>query len=376
MKDILIPLDLRDIRFSRVPTEARGSRGSIYRRWVPYGMPQLGQYKEIVDTVFFLYPSKADALSGASYGGTGFLVAVPSKRWSNRYFHIHGITNWHVVCGRSGASCIRLNRKDGSGPEVLEYDPSEWTFKGLGSPDIAISPPLAVDPAVHKVAAINVQDCLLASDESAHDISAAEDVFMLGRFVDYDGVETNEPAFRFGNISILDARIKQETGYSGRTIVVDMHSRTGYSGSPVFIYRTPGSVFARSIDLSITWHFICLAGMLWGQFNESWELKDDPSSKSKRSAAQAALVTDGKYVEGLSGMSCVVPAEHIVEMLGHPTLVAQREAEEARVEPEMLGKALRPLPMMSSSRQFGTSSDEILRQNLEREAAMNRLLYG
>jgi hypothetical protein len=67
-------------------------------------MPQLGQYKPIMDTVFFLYPTEEDARAGTKYGGTGFLVGVPSKRWPDEYYHIHGVSNWHVIAGKTGAS--------------------------------------------------------------------------------------------------------------------------------------------------------------------------------------------------------------------------------------------------------------------------------
>src|SRR5947209_5313437 len=70
---------------------------------------------------------------------------------------------------------------------------------------------------------------------AAGGVNAADDIFMVGRFVDYDGVETDVLSVRFGHISIIDAQIRQSTNYRGRSIIVDMHSRTGYSGSPVFV---------------------------------------------------------------------------------------------------------------------------------------------
>src|SRR5205823_82762 len=71
----------------------------------------------------------------------------------------------------------------------------------------------------------------------------------IGLFVDHDGVTTNVPSARFGNISMLpnkNATIEQPTNYRGESYVVDMHSRTGFSGSPVFVYRTFGSDLTQS----------------------------------------------------------------------------------------------------------------------------------
>jgi hypothetical protein len=366
----LFPVDLRDIKFKQAPMRAYGSRGTPYVRWVPYGMPQLGQYKWIMDTVFFLYPTEGDAKAGTACGGTGFFVAVPSKRWPTEYFHIHGVTNWHVACD-SGASIIRVNRNDSGAPELLHYDPSEWAFIGHGGPDIAISPPLPLDPQIHKASAIDVDDLILSASETLADIGAGEDIFMIGRFIDYDGHETNEPSFRFGNISILNAKIKQPTGFFGRSIVVDMHSRTGYSGSPVFIYRTPGSVFAPTIDLNTTWHYLQVAGILWGQFPERWTLADGEKSP-KTSSAQAAIITDGKYVEGLSGMCCVIPAHDIVQLLGHPELEAKRETVERSIEPMMERRSLRPLPMFAGDAP-GQSIEQQLEERMHRIASVRAM---
>src|SRR5258707_1186988 len=71
----------------------------------------------------------------------------------------------------------------------------------------------------------------------ANPYCVGDDTFMIGLFLDHAGVTTNVPSARFGNISMLPnprATIRQSTGYDGVSYVVDMHSRTGFSGSPVF----------------------------------------------------------------------------------------------------------------------------------------------
>jgi hypothetical protein len=328
----LVPLDLTGLPFARRPAVFRSTRGTPYKRWVPYGMPQLGQYKWISDTVFFLYPSVEDAVKGSEFGGTGFFVAVPSVRWGDQYWHVHGISNWHVAV-RGGSSVVRINRKDG-GTDSFDFEPHEWTFRP-GWHDIAISPPLPIDPDQHRVEACDVRALLTEDNLTKDDIGPADDVFMVGRFIDYCGLETNMPAYRFGNVSIVNAQVKQPTGYLGGSFVVDMHSRSGYSGSPVWLYRTPGSVFNVSGDLSTTWHYVKLLGIHWGQFPEKWELKEERPAPWKAAADIAGLVTDGHYVEGLSGMSCVAPSSAMIELLGHQTLQAMRDQIEENMSPEM-----------------------------------------
>jgi hypothetical protein len=336
----ITPLDLRAVPFARRPILCHGSQGSPYTRWVPYGMPQLGRYRWMLDFVFFLYESKADALAGKNTGGTGFLVSVPSIRWPTQIHHQHAVTNWHVAT--QGAPVIRINTVSGP-PEVFEFGPEEWIFKPKPVlNDVVVSPPLALIRNTHKAESILLSSLLTTAKEKELDINAADDVFMVGRFVDYDGIEVNAPSFRFGHISILSAMIKQPTGAVARSIVVDMHSRTGYSGSPVFVYRTAGSFFFEGGkgQLVGAGHTMELLGIHWGQFPELWELKD----KEKLTGAKksTALITDGKYVDGLSGMTCVVPAQVIRDVLELPELAAMREEEEQKILREIGENPLGP----------------------------------
>jgi hypothetical protein len=120
-----------------------------------------------------------------------------------------------------------------------------------------------------------------------------------------------------------------------------MHSRTGFSGSPVFGYRTFGTdltggeriqiqdfeiinletfgtaaeryqnVRARRAQFKSPTLFRFL-GIHWGQFIEKWELRNRSLlSESK----QKHLIADGTYIEGMSGMTCVVPAWRVWEVI-------------------------------------------------------------
>ncbi len=48
---------------------------------------------------------------------------------------------------------------------------------------------------------------------------------------------------------------------------VDMHSRSGFSGSPVFVYRTPGGDFSEKGVINLS-RFMMFLGIHWGQFPE------------------------------------------------------------------------------------------------------------
>ncbi|WP_256807804.1 trypsin-like peptidase domain-containing protein [Bradyrhizobium sp. Bra64] len=300
-------------------------------------MPHLGQYAPILKAVFFLYPDRASAEKGVKSGGTGFLLGEEMKRVPG-YAHIHAVTNWHVaVCPKDGppSPVIRINRKSGK-PDIFEFDCTEWIFEG-GGPDVAISPPVTVTDE-HDIQLLDVSSWVLTTAQEIKDaVGPGDDVFMLGRFVDYDGVETNQPAARFGHVSMMDARIEQSTHYKGRSIVLDMHSRSGFSGSPVFVYRTIGSHFFEPQPgkvLTGGGHYIKLLGIHYAQFPESWELK---AKQTTSTVTQAVLQADSHYVEGLSGMTCVVPAADIMRIYNRPELVAMREMSEQHNERLGLG---------------------------------------
>lgn len=285
-------------------------------------MPKLGIYSKILDCVFFLYKSREDAEIGVPQGATGFLVAVPSKQLPGR-FHIHGITNSHAIASNP-TPCIRINSDNGK-PEIFNLEPTEWIFN-TGSYDIAVTPPLVIPENLHKLVYLDMDSFFLTAEKEREDeIGPADDVFMVGRFIDYAGTETIEPALRFGHISIMNAQVKQNTGFIGRSIIVDMHSRSGFSGSPVFVYRTLGSHFIEEAlpgqVLMGGGHYMKLLGIHWGQFPENWDLKDN---LCERSGAKSSLVTEGAYVKGFSGMTLVIPSACIEEVLFFPEVQETR----------------------------------------------------
>ena len=329
------------VPFERALVTARASDGTPYLRRVSFGMPKLGQYRPILKAVFFLYPDQASAKAGVKAGGTGFIVGVPLKDFPD-LMTTHAVTNYHVaVSNKDGPSCptVRINSRVGE-PAIFDFDPSEWVF-APGGPDVAISPPLGLDQHLHDYMVFDPRGWFLTPQEEKDDeIGPGEDVFMIGRFVDYDGIDTNEPAARFGHISMMDARIEQSTGYRGRSIVLDMHSRSGFSGSPVIVYRTLGSHFLEHKPNSLLMgagHYIKMLGMHYAQFPEEWELRQ---KSPKDPIMQAAVKADSHYIQGLSGMTCVVPSADIGKILYSEEVTQMRD----KVNDEVLRKRGRPSP--------------------------------
>jgi hypothetical protein len=243
-------------------------------------------------------------------------------------YHFYAVTNRHVAVNGK-ASTIRLNTLD-DGHEIISLQPNEWAFIP-GGDDVAVVR-LDLDYRKHKFSAIPTHQFMRQIDHLRleHLVGPGEDVFMVGRFVDHDGGITNQPAVRFGCISIMPSMIPTEFSKQPKEYYsIDMHSRSGFSGSPVFAYRTfgqdlDGRDMSRLYDAIkqmrrvSSWDFkprMWLLGIQHGQFPEYWEIE----------TIQEMSGSTKQHIVGLSGMTLVSPASKILECLELPELKQQRE---------------------------------------------------
>lgn len=67
---------------------------------------------------------------------------------------------------------------------------------------------------------------------------------------------------------------------------------------------------------------LALLGIHYSQFPEAWEIVE--RQKRPETEGQTPLIVEGKYVKGLSGMTCVLPAWRIREVLDLPPLKTLR----------------------------------------------------
>jgi hypothetical protein len=193
---------------------------------------------------------------------------------------------------------------------------------------------------------------------------------MLGLFTDHSGIEKNLPAARFGNISMLpdkSAKIEQPNIGEAEAYIVDMHSRSGYSGSPVFVYRTFGADLSFNpdrhfrirvderlrdgieldVDVDTVFEFL---GMHYAQFPEDWEI----GKRKKTEARRKRLISDDECVTGFSGMTCVIPAWQLAELFEIEELAEMRKAREEDAKEKARGK---PVPERAA-KESGTSSQD------------------
>jgi hypothetical protein len=245
-----------------------------------------------------------------------------------------------VAC-TGGASVLRVNTRNG-GVEIFPFEPSDWEFDSRY--DIAVIP-LSLNES-HKFGILPSASFITRESIEHAKIEAGDDVFMIGRFIDHDGGPVNRPAVRFGNISVMPSPIEQPNGLEAESYCIDLHSRSGYSGSPVFVYRLSGhdltptrqtndpvEVLSR-VALQGN-HVFGLLGIHSSQFPERWELTSG-GAKIEHEAGAVPLVREGAYVKGLSGMTCVLPAWYILEVLNLPRLKKHREWQDSIEEQKRL----------------------------------------
>ena len=271
-------------------------------------MPKMNQ--KILTCAVYLYASRSEADNGSNFGGTGFLVSIPSVKYPDKAKHGYVVSNWHTAI-KGAKSVVRLNRRDGK-TEIFEYGPEDWEKDPNGYDIAAVSIKITDD---HDAGFVPLD---LFADEKTlaqYEVGVADNVFMVGRFVDHDGGPTNMPAARFGHISVMPSPMKMDTGVVGKNFCIDIHSRTGYSGSPVFVYRLVTDDMENTAGFKVRHNtgIFKLLGIHYAQFPEELELKNTEPKQ---------------YLKGMSGMTCIIPAWNIAAMLNSPKFVKRRQMAE------------------------------------------------
>jgi hypothetical protein len=309
---------LQEIDYEREPVERQTANGHSYTAWRPTGVPRIAD--EMLQSVFYLYPSREAAVQGHAAGGTGFIVAYDSTKVANTFF-LFAVSNKHVVAD-FGASVIRLNKTDG-GIDIIEMEPHEWHFTNRH--DLAIIP-IRVDLAKHRVKAVPFKDLITPDAIRGHDIGPGDEVFMIGRFVKHDGKLVNSPSVRFGNLSMMVDNIEHPSLGMQESFAVEMRSMGGYSGSPVYVYPSQWNMNSGNIQIGSTRLF--LLGVDWGHIVDHSEVREKIIATEVQTAATGRKVS---YIAANTGMNGVVPAWRLAEMIKNNPWTHAIEAEEARI---------------------------------------------
>jgi hypothetical protein len=265
---------------------------------------------EVLDTVVYLYPDEQSALAGERAGGSGCLVVIPVQQEPLVGF-MYVVTNSHVI--REGkASAIRVNTREG-GMGIIHSTTDGWIHHPDGD-DIAI---LSVNFEYDEVKAKGIPEEWFATKEKIerYKIGPGDEAFMVGRFVNHEGKQKNLPSVRFGNLSMLPYEpVKTGRGLLQEVFLVECRSLPGYSGSPVFLYPLPFSPIRREMPP------VMFLGIDMGHLQDQRQILD---AEEWRRGNRVAI--DEWVVETNTGMSCVIPAWKVRELLYIDELVESRQ---------------------------------------------------
>ena len=214
----------------------------------------------------FLFRTAEEAKARAQLGGSAFFIGrtIPGSdgQPKGRSYVPYLISNRHVVWN-AGACVVSLNRRDGNAPDVVDIDQAEWQVHP-GNADLAAVCMLGrFDMATHRVAFLRDHTFLTKEFMQSADVGVGDEVFMIGRFINHQGAVHNKPAVRFGSLSMMleplwnNALQRDEDSFA-----VEMRSRTGFSGSPVVVYRTVSTVLTDVPEDHRDFHR--LLGVNWG----------------------------------------------------------------------------------------------------------------
>jgi hypothetical protein len=276
-----------------------------------------------LDSVVFLYPSRDAAETGRGSGGSGFLASIPVVH--DRVDAPYIVTNDHVAIQ---ASAARLTSHDGT-TRVLDTPLDGWHSHPDGD-DVAVFPLALAPEARYLFSAIPWGTFVHMSAV----VAPGDDVFFLGRYVALDGTQTDGPVARFGHLALQGtAKVRQaERAFDQESFMVEALSVSGYSGSPVAIYRlhleTP---FGGGVRLSMgepgerrlqaqqgTAGTPALLGITWGHHHE------------RVPVYEGGQPVDGQYVIQNRGIANVVPAWKITELLNEDDVLARKRQQQRR----------------------------------------------
>jgi len=191
-------------------------------------MPRIPDYH--LDSTFYLYPDTKSAEDGVGLGGTGFFCGLPAtpelEKIPNRWQMMTMVTNKHVI--EAGHWTVRANKK-GGGVVIYDTTDREWSFSK--DYDIAVSTSGGAMAMGAQCSSINPTSLATLDKVKLYDFGIGDDIFMIGRFINWDGIQTNKPVARFGNIAQFP-----NPSEPGGKILIEVRSIGGFSGSPVFLH--------------------------------------------------------------------------------------------------------------------------------------------
>ena len=269
---------------------------------------------QLIKSVGFVSRFEPDAggqTAPLRFGGTAFVVGV---RMDAKVGLAHLVTAKHVAEAIEPAEAvIALNAKDGA-PLFLRTGEGKWFYHPTekDSVDVAVLPFGSVRFQDYDITWI--PEDIFATDEriTNFDIGLGDEIVIIGLFTRFFGSTHLIPLVRTGNIAMMPKDRMPIKGFGEmEAYLAESRSIGGLSGSPVFVRNTVN--MPAQTPKGNPGHISGLGSLhLLGLMHGHWDL---PVSFSAAEQAEAVNM----------GVSIIVPAKKILEVLYHPELVAMRK---------------------------------------------------
>jgi hypothetical protein len=323
----------REVWRATDPNEPQGDGSYVWER----AMPRLTD--DILEISIYLYETHIDADRGEKAGGSGFLYEIPfDPEATMGKGHLYAVSNWHVV---KKAPVIRLNSSEG--PKIIRKKTTDWIRHQDEQTDIAVCP-LADDlrtddRSLHTLKSVSPAHLATKDRIAELNIGIGDNTFLVGRFINHDGVQKNDPSVRFGAIAQMPKnKIETETGEQ-EAFLVEVKSIAGYSGSPVFALISE----RRSLEYKQKIESMRPnpTAMLLVQAQEATELFillgiDCGHLIDQQPVYNADRKKSGQYIESNTGMSVVIVPWKLIELLEVPLLKNKREEARRQRQSEIV----------------------------------------
>jgi hypothetical protein len=263
--------------------------------------------------------------------GTGFLVGVPSVRRLDR-MHRYLVTAKHVSDGFfDGPFGIRINMKNGGATWVQVGGEKVVWAKHPTQPESVDASAISLNELSGEVDCRSIHVSMFLDDKTieSRDIGPGDEVFVVGIFSKMIGRTRNTPIVRIGNVAAIpdsgelipDIKIGAYRG-DIEGYLVEMRSLGGLSGSPAFLRETLN--LTTVFDLKDPNRKVSLTGAgsiyFMGLMHGHWYIKD----RDKNDVITLAVEKDHPEAN-IVGISVVVPAKKILEILNQPAFVEERK---------------------------------------------------
>jgi hypothetical protein len=264
------------------------------------------------------------------YGGTAFLVGVPGEEHGRNFAYL--VTAKHILeqiqreIG-NGSFVIRANKTDGTSIEFgarLDH----WAFHTDPTVDVAISifsPPLKLNLDVRF---IMIPNFLSEEGIQKHGIGSGDEVYMAGLFTKASGSSQNMPIVRMGSIALMPKEPIIHGDSPIEAYLIESRSIGGLSGSPAFVSATVPLPYLPDPDNPDHTEMLWTSGQTFflGMVRGHWDV---PPNRTFLESEKVNM-----------GISVIVPAKKIKEVLFMPEQVEQRRTIEAKRRAEDESAAL------------------------------------